>query len=655
MSRILAINIVLLLFTGQVLGQVVDTLKVAEPADSISVLSDTTAVQDTTLNTPEPEQLDPVIPWKEKFSTRANIITTDSLLRWQIWPNWGDHQAYRDDVISFRQGTIGRVDAYHINGYQPYEQDIYLDGLAINDPVTGLPNYNLIPHRKIDKAVEYYGGTYRSDIRIRDFYLLKPRSYLIYDEAGGAYRNLEFLVSRNFSQSTNIELSYWDRRGGEYFPNSNVKGNQITGRLYHHMGEKYLLRAMYLRNQYDRGEPFGYIIGNPAEFPFDEFRSQPRNSSANSEISRWDFITGIYHRRDTSAVENAGLEVSYSKSSKDLFFVIDTLTQNVRRFSPRIFKKIELGRLDLGLEGNAEFHSADEKTSLSVTDWSIYNASANAGFDLSDRVSLFGNAEVTYDSNENSGYETVLGMKIGIMNWAKLKLSGSGFSHIPTIQAQFWDGSGYTGNAGLENELGYSATGDLQIIPGSKLKFGLKGRYKISENSVWISSDSTFMNSPEFDQMTGTFYGNYENRLFEFSSSGTIQQFTYTETDPLNSSINAQDQILWVRNSAFVKGYVFDRAAYLKMGFKTLLSPLAYAARTYNTELGIWQGNSVEQDIPPFFRLDAELSARIRGIMVVMRWENALDGFGQAGYFEAAGFPMPPRRLLVGIRAQFRN
>jgi hypothetical protein len=91
------------------------------------------------------------------------------------------------------------------------------------------------------------------------------------------------------------------------------------------------------------------------------------------------------------------------------------------------------------------------------------------------------------------------------------------------------------------------------------------------------------------------------------------------------------------------------------MGFKTLLSPFAYGTRTYNSELGIWQGNSMEQDIPPFFRMDAELSARIRGIMLVMRWENALDGFGQAGYFEAAGYPMPPRRLLVGIRAQFRN
>ncbi|MFP8488604.1 putative porin [Gracilimonas sp. Q87] len=655
MSRLLAIHIIFLFFNGQAIAQVIDSLQVAEPVDSISVPRDTTLIQDTVQTFKQPEEIDPIFPWKEEFSDQAKLITTDSLLRWQIWPNWGDHQAYRSDVISFRQGTIGRVDAYHINGYQPYEQKILLDGLVINDPITGLPNYNLIPHRKIDKAVEYYGGSYRSEIRIRDFYLLKPRSYLIYDEAGGAYRNLEFLVSRNFTQSTNLELSYWDRRGGDYYPNSNVQGNQITGRLYHHLNSKFLLRALYLRNQYNKDEPFGYIIGNPSEFPFDEFRSQPRNSSAKSEINRWDLITGIYHRKDTSSTENAGLEISYSKNNKELFFVIDTLSQNIRSFSPRAFKKMDLGSLHLRVEGRAAFQIADDNTSLSVSDWSIYNGEITADFGLSNKLNLFGRAGTSFDSNDNSGYETVVGVNLNPVTWIKLKVSGNSFSNIPSVQSQFWEGSGYSGNPDLENETGYSGTGDLKMSVNSKLEFGLKGRYKVSQNSVWISSDSSFTNSPDYDQMTGTFYGDFENHLFEFSSSATLQQFNYMEADPLNSPINEHDQILWVRNSAFVKGYVFDRAAYLKMGFKTLLSPFAYGSRTYNTELGIWQGNSIEQDIPPFFRMDAELSARVRGIMVVMRWENALDGFGQAGYFEAAGFPMPPRRLLVGIRAQFRN
>src|SRR6056297_3391781 len=379
------------------MAQVLDTLKVAQPADTLTIEQDTTGIQDTLIAPPEEKERKPVIPWKERHFSQSELITTDSLLRWQIWPNWGDHQAYRKDVISFRQGTIGRVDGYHINGYQPYEQSIFLDGLMINDPITGLPNYNLIPHRKIEKAVEYYGGTYRSDIRMRDFYLLKPRSYLIYDEAGGAYRNLEFLVSRNFTQSTNLELSYWDRRGGSYYPNSKLEGSQITGRLYHHLNEKYLIRTLYLRNQFSRGEPFGYIIGNPAAFPFDEFRSQPGNSSANSEMNRWDLITGIYHRKDTSSVENAGLEFSYTKSSKDLFFVIDTLRQNIRKISPRAFKKIDIGNLHLEGEASASFNSTDNATSLSVKDWSTYSGEGKADLSITDNLSLFGNAGVQYD------------------------------------------------------------------------------------------------------------------------------------------------------------------------------------------------------------------------------------------------------------------
>ena len=97
------------------------------------------------------------------------------------------------------------------------------------------------------------------------------------------------------------------------------------------------------------------------------------------------------------------------------------------------------------------------------------------------------------------------------------------------------------------------------------------------------------------------------------------------------------------------------------MGIKTLTSPFNYQSKFYNTELAYWQSNSLSFDgsrqdfIPAFFRLDAELSARVRAIMVVLRYENALDGVGQAGYFEASAYPMPPRRLVVGIRAQFRN
>ena len=92
------------------------------------------------------------------------------------------------------------------------------------------------------------------------------------------------------------------------------------------------------------------------------------------------------------------------------------------------------------------------------------------------------------------------------------------------------------------------------------------------------------------------------------------------------------------------------------MGILTTFSPLTYRSRLFNTELQFWENAALDEvEIPAFFRMDAELSARLRSMMILIRWENTLDGFGQAGYFEAATLPMPGRRLIVGIRAQFRN
>ncbi|SRR6056297_2510152 len=83
------------------MAQVLDTLKVAQPADTLTIEQDTTGIQDTLIAPPEEKEREPVIPWKERHFSQSELITTDSLLRWQIWPNWGDHQAYRKDVISF--------------------------------------------------------------------------------------------------------------------------------------------------------------------------------------------------------------------------------------------------------------------------------------------------------------------------------------------------------------------------------------------------------------------------------------------------------------------------------------------------------------------------------------------------------------------------
>jgi hypothetical protein len=656
MRKLLLAQIMFLIFSGQGYAQMSDTTAVDSTAiemDRQGLMEesarDTSALEQ---NLPEAGE---VVPWQEERELNEYFITNDSLMRWQLWPNWGDFQSYRRDAISFRQGTIGRMDAFHINGYEPYEQQLEMEGLSLNDPITGLPNYNLVPHRKIGQAMESYGGNYYSNIRIRDFYVVKPISYLNYDEDGEAFRNLEFLVAQNFTEQTNLEISYWDRRGGGYYPNSEATGNQITARAYHHLNERYLVRALYLRNQLNRGEPFGYSVGDPASFPFDEFASAPLAASASSEFSRWDLITGIYQRKDTASAESGGLEFSITRNRNDLYFSADTLSRDIRTLGARVFKSLNLDRFKVRGEVSVKNHKAEAINPISLSGWTDLNAEVSAAFNLINNAAIFGSGIFSYRSDGMSGFDVTVGMKTSLFDRLHTSASISTFSRIPTIQALYWQSEHYTGNENLANESGVSATATLDLELTSNIMVGGKGRFKLSEHASFLTQDSTFTNSRQLQHISGSVYARFENHLFEIESSGVIQQFQYNDTDVNILALNGQDQVVWLRNSVFVKGYMFDRATYLKLGVKTLLSPFFYGARTYNTELGYWQGNSSYQELPPFFRMDAELSARLRGIMVVLRWENALDGYGQVGYFEAAGFPMPPRRLLVGIRAQFRN
>ncbi|MTI88339.1 MAG: hypothetical protein FH748_10255 [Balneolaceae bacterium] len=595
-----------------------------------------------------------VHPWLQHTPLGSYTIANDSTLRWQIWPNWGDFYAYRNDVISFRQGTKGQIDAFHINGYTPDEQKVRMEGIRLNNPVTGLVNYNMVPHHKISKSSEQHFGSYYSQIKLKDYYITSPVSYLNYDESKFDYRNLEFMVSQNFSAKTNLELSFWDRRDGGYYPNDKVKGSQVFGRFYYHLNENYQLRTFYLRNQFGNEEPFGYQIGDPLTFPFDQFASQPVSSNGASDFTRWDLVTGIYHRRDTTAVEDVGLEAFISTNRNKVSYSGDTLNTNVKSYGSRINANRSLAGFTLEATLEGMIHKADAGSPLSDKSWGEWNLLTGATFKLNQKVRLYGSA--TFQSKtQKSGYEAGGGVRIGTpSDRLFLDVGAFTYSRIPEIQAMYWNSAEYTGNARL-NEKGESLTAQFEVNPWATVSLGVKGRLKSAVNYTVLSSEGAFSDGGSYEAISTTAYATFENHRFEAISSATYQQYDYQNNANVDPALNNLDQVLWVRNAAFIKGYVFERAAYMKIGLKSLLSPMPYSSRTYNTALGYWQANSNYQEIPSFFRLDGELSARVRRIMIVMRWENLLDGFGQAGYFETAGYPMPPRRLVIGIRARFIN
>lgn len=596
-----------------------------------------------------------IVPWNQLVPSNQNLITNDSLLRWQIWPNWGEYYAYRKDVISFRQGTTGRIDAFQISGYNPYEQSLKLEGIDLSNPITGLVNYNYVPHHKIGSMYERKSSGYHSNIELKKYYILQPISFLNYDETDYDYRNLEFMVAQNFSERTHLELTFWDRRDGDNYPRNDVLGNQLVARGYHYLNQNIQIRTIFLRNQFEIQEPFGYNVPNPLAFSFDRFSSSPKNGNAISNTTRRDWITGIYHRADSNSVEDAGFEVILTKNDFNMPFSIDTLSWDLRNYNGRVFKVFSRNLFTIKVEGEAGYHSFKENSNLSVSNWLDISLSSEIALNPTPNNNYYARAILLNRSDGFTGSELGGGINLKLGSKAKFNIDGTFFSRMPSIQELYWSSINYSGNSNLKNEIGLSLFSSFELEIKKGFIFGVSGRIKQAKDDVFLGSDSTFVNSGNISVISGTVFGSFENHRFELESSATLDAFNNVDSQTSQFLLDYNEQKIWFRNNAFIKGYAFDRAAFIKLGVRTTLSPLTYGSKFFNTELQYWQANSLEVDIPSFFRLDAELSARVRSIMAVLRWENTLDGVGQLGYFEAATFPMPARRLIVGIRAQFRN
>ncbi len=659
MRVIVALYIVIIVSSAAVFAQVADSSN----ADSVNITSPVPDALNDSLLTSEKDnsEVAKIYLWKNRIPSFSKQITTDSLLRWNIYPNWGDFYAYRSNAISFRQGTIGRIDAFNINGYDQYEQNLWLDDIPLNDPVTGLINYNYVPHHKIGTVYETYTSELNSQVNIRDYYINEPVSYLNFDEASHDYRNLEFFVAQNTAPGTNIEVSYWDRRGGGFYPNNSVEGSQVMGRIYHHLGEKYQIQGLILRNDFNNDESGGYVVNDPTTFGFGEFTSAPVSSSGNSEILRNDIKLGLYQREDTSSVESGGLILNRTKNDRVVRISADTLNRKLLTHGAQIFKKKKLGLISI--HGDARIFLSDMKSGNSITrsNWITANTKLETEFQLSSYFKLFGSGELISRNTGHSGSKFSTGVNIGDPDNLNLRVTAGVESRIPTIQTLYWSSKDYSGNSNLKNEKITSLYGEVNSSLGSYWKAGASGRLKFTENRIVLDTDSTFSNTNSQELAFISGFVRFQNPNFEIESSAAYETTLSFESDQSHSTFGSVDTKLWIRNALFYKNYAFNRAAFIKMGVRTLLSPFAYESQFYNTELNYWQSNSLTNDesmqsfVPAFFRLDAELSARVRAIMVVIRWENALDGLGQAGYFEASSFPMPPRRLIVGIRAQFRN
>ena len=282
---------------------------------------------------PDQQQEKPVIIqiWKYHIPPGFKVQETDSTLRWVNTLSLSQRFYRYPGAFTYRTGTLGRMDGIQIHTFENRHFNTELDGLQINDPLTGAINWNRVPVHKIRSMnTESYGPGFNTQLRLRDHYLVKPRTYLNFDESSYNFRNLEFVATHNVMPGTNLELSYWDRRDGIGYSRSAVEGNQIVFRAYHQLSNRWLLRAAYITNAMEQQQSFGYVLNNdPSLFPFNPFIATPNERNAVSDESSKDIYVQTHFRRDSTSAVSTELGLHYQTNRRTLSYSADTVATDL--------------------------------------------------------------------------------------------------------------------------------------------------------------------------------------------------------------------------------------------------------------------------------------------------------------------------------------
>lgn len=626
--------------------------------DSLAVADSLITAQADTLSA-DSLSLFQIRPWIEHPPLGVHLAATDSTLRWNIWPSWVYKKNRDPGAISFRMGSIGRTNSFSIFAHQPKYLELYWGDIRMNDPVTGIVNWNVIPLHKVSRLYEEdLGLTYRTTFYVKEYHLIEPLTKLIYSESKFEYRNLEFMLSRNFGRKTNAEISYWYRSGGGEYQNSSIRGNQIYARVSHHLTDRQKLRLSILNNSYTNSQPFGYLIDKMELFDFNRFLASAVEPNASSERSST-VVSLNYFRRPadtTRLVDNLHAGLFMHAVERRVAYSVDTTYYSVRGLGANAKKWFNLGPAAVsGAASYTYFINRDKVFSnLNYGNWSMVETRGEVVFRPLPFFELAVDAEFKRRSDQHSQYLLGANASFSVFNRVKISAGYTVGTRMPTLQQLYWQSVEFEGDPNLlkeeVNEMHLQAGADIFI----NTAVGIRVQLKQIDNGIMVV-DSTFTNIAPYGSFSATAWFDYVGNRFEFYGSATYHQFdNYLSSASTFFPLSRQARI-WFKAGAYIKGYLFDRATYVKAGLSGIFSPQPYRAAHYFTPLDYWQPKSNDPFIPSFHRVDFDLSARVRTILVTLRVENLLDNVLQQGYFETANYPMNRRRLIFGIKVLFRN
>lgn len=605
----------------------------------------------------EVEIPDTVHVWTYSTPVAFSVSETDSTLRWENYLNIFDRFYKQKGATTYSMGTVGRVDGLELYTFESRHLHLEMEGVQLNDPLTDAVNWNRLPVHKISEMAESNtGATYKSKVSLRDHYLVEPRTYLNFDESKFNNRSLEFSYTQNFKKGTNLELSFWDRRDGGGYSRQEVNGRQVVAKVYHQLSHNWLLKTALINNGVERQEPFGYSVTDPLGFTFNRFVEIPVESMATSNQTSTDIYVQLHHRADTTKQVSSVMGLHYQTDNWDLTYSADTLATSFKRAELFARQHLQLGT-STNISGTGRLFILGEKEGgqLTETSWAGGVAEVSLEQQFTRYIHLKGIGGVTAFSDGRQTTELSARVSLLPLPWVTISGFGGILSDAPDIQSLYWQSEEFSGNPDLPNEESFTIGVETELSLSEYLTLGLRGDFRESKQAAFLDTSSQFTAIDPYSTITGTAWVAFDSQRFEGEISSTWRSFSSSGTNDVNMLLDNSGDRLRIKSRLFWKNYVFDRAAFVKAGVIGHVAPYNERAAEFIAPLNRWQHGTQSFVNPSHYRMDVEVSARIRWFMMVLGWENVLDRVGQPGYFESVGYPMPGRRFKFGIRVLFTN
>ncbi|MFW6348140.1 MAG: hypothetical protein ACOC2C_05980, partial [Cyclonatronaceae bacterium] len=276
---------------------------------------------------------------------------------------------------------------------------------------------------------------------------------------------------------------------------------------------------------------------------------------------------------------------------------------------------------------------------------------------------LSGQAALHYrsDAAQPPGYEA--GYRIDFLpggGWGVYQSLAFG-RLVSTIQQRYWQGGLFAGSPELSSEQIARAEAGINWSGGGRHEAGVLAYLSRISSPIVLSPEAgaggrrAFINIDTYQSLGGEIYAEMQTERIEAGLSATLQQYESSSARPENLLLAGSGVRNTNRAYFYLKRYFFDFASFAKVGAIATFSPNNIQSSQYYEALDYWDPLPEATLVPGYYRVDLEVSGRVRMLMVLLRYENIFDELGQAGYFETARYPMPGRRFRLGLRWVLRN